>query len=147
MSKKEFLKKLGKELGTLPRSEMEKTLAYYDELIEDRKESGATEEAAVYAMGDIKTIAAEILSDAKERGVELKKHGMPTFVKVLLISLAVIVLAAGVGLGDRAPARIQARRLRSRVGEGRKGIRRRLKGKDRSRYDHLRSRHIEVAGR
>ena len=99
MSKKEFLKKLGKELGTLPSSEREKTLAYYDELIEDRKESGATEEAAVYAMGDIKTIAAEILSDAKERGVELKKRGMPTFVKVLLISLAVIVLAAGVAFG------------------------------------------------
>ena len=102
MTKKEFLKRLRKELDTLPRSEREKTIAYYDELIEDRKESGSTEEAAVCAMGEVKSIAAEILADAKERGVELKKRGMPTFLKVLIIVIAalfgVTVLASGVEL-------------------------------------------------
>lgn len=74
MSKKEFLKKLKKALSALPAAERERTLAYYDELIEDRKESGATEESAVYAMGEPQSIAAEILADANERGVELKKR-------------------------------------------------------------------------
>lgn len=99
MSKKAFLNKLKKELSSLPRSEREKTIAYYDELIEDRKESGATEEAAVYAMGDVHAIAAEILADAKERGVELKKSGMPTFLKVILIAFAALFLIAATAFG------------------------------------------------
>lgn len=75
MSEKEFLKKLSKALNTLPQDERTRTIAYYSELIEDRKEAGATEEAAVNAMGDIDNIATEILSDAKERGVEIRKRG------------------------------------------------------------------------
>lgn len=90
MSKKDFLKKLNRALSTLPRDEREKTIAYYDELIEDRKEAGYTEEAAVDAMGDVKTIANDIIADAKERGVEIKRRGMPTAVKVVLIVLAVL---------------------------------------------------------
>ncbi|MBO4384827.1 MAG: DUF1700 domain-containing protein, partial [Clostridia bacterium] len=65
MSKKDFLKKLSKELEALPRDERDKTLAYYDEQIEDRKEAGATEEAAVDAMGDIRAIAGDIIQDAR----------------------------------------------------------------------------------
>ena len=94
MSKKEFLKKLGKELDTLPSSERDKTLAYYDELIEDRKEAGATEEAAVDAMGEIRYIASDIIADARERGVELKKRGRTAGWAILTILLITVCIAA-----------------------------------------------------
>ncbi len=94
MSKKEFLNKLKRELNNLPSSERDKTLAYYDELIEDRKEAGATEEAAVDAMGDIQYIASDIIADAKERGVQLKKHGRTAGWAILTILLIAVCIAA-----------------------------------------------------
>lgn len=99
MSKKEFLKRLNRALSTLPRDEREKTIAYYDELIEDRKEAGSTEEAAVAAMGDVRTIADDIIADAKERGVEIKRRGMPTAVKALIVVLSVVIGLAVIGSG------------------------------------------------
>lgn len=97
MSKKDFLKKLSKELEALPRDERDKTLAYYDEQIEDRKEAGATEEAAVDAMGDIRAIAGDIIQDARERGVEFKRRGMPVGAKIAMILAAVFVGVALIG--------------------------------------------------
>ncbi len=94
MSKKVFLKKLGKALGSLPKDERAKTLSYYDELIEDRIEEGLSEEAAVAAMGDINDIANEIIADARERGVELKKENGGGAVKVLAIILICVSIAA-----------------------------------------------------
>ena len=98
MSKKDFLKKLKGKLKALPSFERDRTIAYYDELIEDRKEAGATEEAAVYAMGDIDNIAAEILSDAKERGVLLEKSSGAGRT-VLAVLLGIILICALIVLG------------------------------------------------
>ena len=101
MSKKAFLKKLGRALSSLPRDERAKTIAYYDELIEDRKEEGLSEEAAVEAMGDIGVIANEIIADAKERGVELKNSkggGAVKALAVILICVSVIAVLVTGGL-------------------------------------------------
>lgn len=64
MQKTEFLDRLRAALADLPAEELEKTLGYYAEMIEDRMEDGMDEEAAVAAMGDPEAVAREILLDA-----------------------------------------------------------------------------------
>lgn len=64
MTKKEFLKALEKYLKNLPKKEIEKSLAFYSEIIDDRMEEGAAEEEAVRDLGAPDKIAEEILSDA-----------------------------------------------------------------------------------
>ena len=57
MQKTEFLDRLRTALADLPAEELEKTLGYYAEMIEDRMEDGMDEEAAVAAMGDPEAVA------------------------------------------------------------------------------------------
>ncbi|NMC56598.1 MAG: hypothetical protein GYA50_05195, partial [Eubacteriaceae bacterium] len=47
----------------MPYSEVEKTLSFYTESIDDRMEDGMSEEEAVSRLGDIDTIAKEIRAD------------------------------------------------------------------------------------
>ena len=99
MSKKEFLKKLARALDRLPRDERNKTVSYYDEQIEDRKEAGATEEAAVDAMGDIDSIAESIIADARERGVSVDKKRPSGLVRALIIVLIAVSACAVLSFG------------------------------------------------
>lgn len=64
MNKSEFLSELDAKLSTLPRSDINKFLAYYSEIIEDRMEDGMSEEDAVCGLGDIEEIAQEAILDA-----------------------------------------------------------------------------------
>lgn len=63
MNKNEFLAALGAALGKLPEQEARASLEFYAEAIDDRIEDGATEEEAVAAMGDVATIAAQIVAE------------------------------------------------------------------------------------
>lgn len=63
MSKQEFLQAIRVKLGSLPQSDVEKSLDYYSEMIDDRMEDGLSEEEAVAAMGSADDIAAQILMD------------------------------------------------------------------------------------
>lgn len=91
MSEKVFLKKLKGALSSLPEAERRKALDYYREQIEDRVEAGFTEEAATAELGDVRRIAAEIIAEAKDRGVKTRSTarwlvpGM--IIAVLLIGL------------------------------------------------------------
>ena len=105
MSKKEFLKRLKQSLGNLPSDERVKTLDYYSELIDDRIESGYSEEAAVLAMGDINRIASEITADARERGVEMKKNNtqLKTVLFIVLgVALGVLLIFACWNLAENS---------------------------------------------
>ena len=64
MNKESFLKELEKRIAQLPRSEQEKSLAFYAELIDDMTEDGMTEEEAVARLGPVQEIAEGILLDA-----------------------------------------------------------------------------------
>lgn len=68
MTKKEFLSILEQELDMLPREERNRTIIYYEELIEDRMEDGMTEEEAVRGIGNPKQLAKEVI---EENGAEL----------------------------------------------------------------------------
>lgn len=60
MTKLEFLEKLNSRLQVLPEGELQDTLAYYNEMIDDKTESGLSEEEAVFELGSPEDIAREI---------------------------------------------------------------------------------------
>lgn len=64
MTKTDFLLALRKNLSGLPKEDIEKSLDYYSEIIEDRIEDGLSEEEAVDALGSAEEIAEQILMDA-----------------------------------------------------------------------------------
>ena len=61
MNKEEFLSGVKEKLEGLPPKELEESLAYYREMIEDRMEDGMQEEEAVAAMGSVEEAASQIL--------------------------------------------------------------------------------------
>ena len=61
MTKNEFLRLLFAELGSLPREEVKKAMAYYSATLDDRMEDGMSEEEAVQSLGEVREIAQEIL--------------------------------------------------------------------------------------
>ena len=63
MTKSEFLEELKCRLSELPDYEIEKTVSFYAECIDDRIEEGMTEEEAVSALGNIDDIVNGILID------------------------------------------------------------------------------------
>lgn len=63
MNKAEFLKYLSDKLAELPASEVQKSLSFYSEIIDDRIEEGMSEGEAVGALGDIDAIVREIKLD------------------------------------------------------------------------------------
>ena len=73
MSKQEFLAQLRKGLSGLPQDDIEGRLAFYSEMIEDRKEEGLSEDEAVAAVGSVDEIFAQVVAEipltkiAKER--------------------------------------------------------------------------------
>lgn len=63
MNKEQFLAAIRAQINCLPREDVEKSLDYYREMIDDRVEDGLTEEEAVDAMGPVDEIAAQVLMD------------------------------------------------------------------------------------
>ncbi len=63
MNKREFLEALQKSLSGLPEEDIQKSLEFYSEMIDDRIEEGISEQEAVAAIGDPTKIAKEILAD------------------------------------------------------------------------------------
>jgi len=63
MNKLEFLDALQARLSSLPESEIHRILGYYAEMIDDRVESGMSEEEAVAALGSLDSIIESIMYD------------------------------------------------------------------------------------
>ena len=63
MNKQEFLLSLEKEIRGIPSEDVQKSLDFYSEMIDDRVEDGISEEDAVLQIGDVQEIAKEILLD------------------------------------------------------------------------------------
>lgn len=63
MTKSEFLLTLRDNLFGLPEEDIEKSIEYYSEIIDDRIEDGLSENEAVEAVGSVKEIASQILME------------------------------------------------------------------------------------
>lgn len=68
MNRQEWMYALRSGLRGIPQEEVEKSIAFYDEMISDRIEDGMTEAEAVAAIGSVEDITAQIVS-----GIPLKK--------------------------------------------------------------------------
>ena len=107
MNRYEFLYELKQKLFQLPESEIEKHIAYYEEMIDDRMEDGMTEEEAVASLEDVSVIAERILQDTPivtlvKTTVKPKNGwntaaviaaiiGSPVWVAILIALVAVVV--------------------------------------------------------
>ena len=96
MDKNTFLSELQKRLKGLPEEDVQRTLEYYREMIEDRMEEGLTEEEAVADMGSIEEIAEPILPKTSRRKMKtweivLLILGFPVWFPLLVAAAAVVV--------------------------------------------------------
>lgn len=63
MNKQQFLAAIREKINFLPPQDINRSLDYYAEMIDDRIEDGLSEEEAVAAMGSAEEIAAQILGE------------------------------------------------------------------------------------
>lgn len=63
MNKNEFITQLQNKLSDLSQDDIQKSVDYYSEMIDDRIEDGLTEEEAVEAIGSVEEIAQRILME------------------------------------------------------------------------------------
>ncbi len=89
MTKNEFLKNLERRLQGLPKEDIQKSLDFYGEILDDKIEEGLTEEEAVKALGDMEDIVGQILAEiplAKIVGHKFKpKRALRVWEIVLLV--------------------------------------------------------------
>lgn len=105
MGKRAFLRILKRALAPLPKDERDAFLVYYDEMIEDYREEGRSEQQAISTIGDPVRIAGEILAEhdgtqrhasstgAKTLNIVLLILGSPVW-GALLLALFAVILAA-----------------------------------------------------
>lgn len=63
MKKREFLVELRRRLRGIPKNELEESIKFYEEAIDDRVEDGLSEKEAVNALGSMDDIVDEIMSN------------------------------------------------------------------------------------
>ena len=63
MNKEQFLNELKKGLSGIPKEDLDERVNFYSEMIDDRIEEGMSEEEAVSAIGDVKTIVSQIMAE------------------------------------------------------------------------------------
>lgn len=63
MNKQEFLAALRNALSGLPQEDIEQSIDFYSEMIEDRMEDGLSEEEATAAIGSVNDIVSKTLSE------------------------------------------------------------------------------------
>ena len=89
MKKTEFLAILRQKLYQLPPRDVEQTIEYYSEMIDDYTESGYPEETAVAKMGSVNDIACQILSGVQKPAFgaygaqKQKKNGLVITLSIL----------------------------------------------------------------
>ena len=107
MLKEEFLDQLRRGMHNIPKKDIEESLSFYGEMIDDRMEDGLSEEEAVAQIGDLNEILAQLCSAAQSADNHTKqirdkrKHkvweiillilGSPIWLSLLIAILAVFV--------------------------------------------------------
>ena len=98
MNKQEFIKALRERLMWLTSEELEKTVNFYSEMIDDRIEEGETEEEAVAALGSMDDITVKIArevgkDDENEGGIPaaktvvVKNSSENTVLKIIIVAV------------------------------------------------------------
>ncbi|MBR6897415.1 MAG: DUF1700 domain-containing protein [Lachnospiraceae bacterium] len=91
MNKAQFLEELARSLYGLSDYDINRSLDYYEEMIDDRVEDGMSEEQAVAALGSVEEIRARILDEIPMRRI-VGERMKP---KKKMSGLAITLLAIG----------------------------------------------------
>lgn len=94
MTKSEFLDELCRRIKMLPPEEAERAVSFYSETIDDKIESGMTEEEAVASLGSMDDIALQVESAALKSTPQQKKVGKKAIKTLLAIAIVVIIAAS-----------------------------------------------------
>ncbi len=90
MNKSEFLDKLGDRIHLLPEDDIQKSLEYYGEIIDDYIEDGVPENEAVARLGNMEEIVSQILSEVPLAKIVKKRVGgtkKPSNMMIVLLIL------------------------------------------------------------
>ena len=103
MSKNEFLTRLSRALSELPQSEIQKTLDYYTEIINDAIEDGKNEDEIILDLGSINDISKKIIAETKPQNsanndINFKNHKITLPVIILLIISSPVWLSVIIAL-------------------------------------------------
>jgi len=107
VNKTEFLQQLSLALNKLPQYEIDQSLSFYAEMIDDRVEEGCSETEAVSSIGNLEDIAAQIIAETPiiPKTIAKAKTGSRTLNIVLLIAfswfwvpLAIVFFAAALSI-------------------------------------------------
>ena len=107
MTKNEYLAALRQGLSGLPKDDIERSIEYYSELIDDLVEEGRTEEEAMSEIGPVSDAVSQILSEISlAKIVKTKMKGESSFktweIVLLIIGaplwLPLLLVAVGVAL-------------------------------------------------
>ncbi len=89
MSRKAFLEALKKGMAGLPQEDIDKSIDFYSEMIDERMEEGFTEEEAITAIGTVQEIVFQILSETSLTKLVKAKvnrnHAWKTWEIILLV--------------------------------------------------------------
>ena len=88
MTKQLFLAKLKSKLGKLPKKDIEERLSFYSEMIDDRIESGLSEEEAIAEVGSANDVALQIIEEiaaANTSEKETKSRRLSRWQIILLV--------------------------------------------------------------
>lgn len=104
MNKTEFTDALRRALGKLPSYEVEQSIAFYSEMIDDRVEDGMSEADAVAALGPVGAIAAQIIAETPviPKAIAKANTGSRTLNVVLLVAFSPIWVPVALALAMAA---------------------------------------------
>ncbi len=111
MKRIEFLNQLKAQLWALPEADIQCSLDYYSEMIDDRMEDGLSEEEAVAAIGDLDEIVKQILNETprppqvvkpaeNQQPKQNQKRGMEPWLIALLVLGAPLWISLVAGIGS-----------------------------------------------
>lgn len=101
MKKRQFLDRLSAALSALPEEERNRTIRYYNELLEDAMEDGLSEEEAVAQLEAPEVIAQQVLQDS---GIDPMEY-TPNYEKkrhkwwILLLAVLTFPIWGGIAVG------------------------------------------------
>ena len=96
MNKQEFLNQLKNKLKGLPEQDINRSLEFYSEMIDERIEEGVLEEDAVSDIGEVDEIAAQILADTPI--TKLIKEKIKTKRKISVFEIVLLILGSPIWL-------------------------------------------------
>ena len=102
MNKVEFFDALRNKISGLPKSEVEERLAFYSEMIDDMIEEGVDEENAILNIGDVDTVAEQIIAETSL--IKLVKEKMKPKTKRSAMEITLIAVGSPIWISLLAAA-------------------------------------------